>query len=349
MNRRRYVFLEGMRGIAALLVIFRHISVSGNDYPNPFHHSYLAVDLFFLLSGFVIAYAYDERLAKGAMSAGEFILRRLIRLYPLFIFSLVFCLVGTFLRGLSGDSDILLSGLLTVFFLPSHLPENDCFYPLNVVFWTLFAELLVNGIYALLRPMLTRRVLIAIVVTAAGFLLWEAFVHTMNLNGGARWGMDSFLLGFSRALFGFCAGLLLFRLRGNSTYPRALVWLNLGAVLFVLTFPGLHTWDGLIDILAVLVVFPACIFFSQADAPPRAAVLLAFMGGCSYPLYVMHIPVFKLFFLFSGVGECTPAVLACLCGGLVVLSALLHYYYDIPMRRWLQNRWPDNGAKPLPA
>src|ERR1700692_1948753 len=88
--RNRYAYLDGIRGLAAILVLVRH---TGNFWHFGFYRSYLAVDLFFILSGFVIAYAYDEKLREGAISFTQFLKIRLIRLYPVFLMSLVMCAI----------------------------------------------------------------------------------------------------------------------------------------------------------------------------------------------------------------------------------------------------------------
>lgn len=79
-EKPHYILLDGLRGVAALMVLVFHVFdvCSSNIIP----HGYLAVDLFFVLSGFVIGYAYDDRWQQG-LTAGQFFRRRLIRLHPM--------------------------------------------------------------------------------------------------------------------------------------------------------------------------------------------------------------------------------------------------------------------------
>src|SRR5450631_2286933 len=80
-----YPILDGLRGVAAILVVAFHIfeTHSTSHLDQIINHGYLAVDFFFLLSGFVVGYAYDDR--WGRMSTWEFIKIRLVRLHPLVI------------------------------------------------------------------------------------------------------------------------------------------------------------------------------------------------------------------------------------------------------------------------
>src|ERR1700679_45238 len=157
--RRKYHTLDGIRGVAAIMVLVFHagsyfgalgIQISKSE-------SYLAVDLFFVLSGFVIAEAYAKRLSKGP-SAVDFMKIRVIRLYPLYLLGL---LIGTvFILGhlrLGDNSLNQWSGsilakdfLCALFMLPT--PFSSSLYPINLPSWSLLFELIVNGLYAFLYP-----------------------------------------------------------------------------------------------------------------------------------------------------------------------------------------------------
>src|ERR1700710_2350874 len=85
-TKSHYEILDGLRGVASLLVVAFHVFETfngGSRFKQIINHGYLAVDFFFLLSGFVVAYAYDDR--WGKMSQWEFYKRRLIRLQPMVI------------------------------------------------------------------------------------------------------------------------------------------------------------------------------------------------------------------------------------------------------------------------
>src|ERR1700722_15456070 len=143
MTVNRYTFLDGVRGIAAIFVFTRHASDFWGWRP---YRSYLAVDLFFLLSGFVIAYAYDERLRNKKMSTRQFLLTRLIRLYPMFLLSVVLSSVVVIWKSAMGTQEHSTAGeilgvfALTALFLPSKMQGNADLFPLNGPYWSLFYE-----------------------------------------------------------------------------------------------------------------------------------------------------------------------------------------------------------------
>ena len=89
-SKPRYEILDGLRGVAAVIVLSFHlleVYSKGQQY-TIINHGYLAVDFFFILSGFVVGYAYDDR--WGRMSLSDFFKRRLVRLHPMLIFGTLF-------------------------------------------------------------------------------------------------------------------------------------------------------------------------------------------------------------------------------------------------------------------
>ena len=157
MTRNRYAFLDGIRGIAAIFVLTRHTE---NYWNFSLYRSYLAVDLFFILSGFVISCAYDEKLKTGVISFKKFITIRLVRLYPAFLVSLVICSIILIFRTVSKhhENQMLLTEavsliIATAFFLPYKIGGNSDLFPINGPYWSLFFELVVNAIYAAARPL----------------------------------------------------------------------------------------------------------------------------------------------------------------------------------------------------
>ena len=148
--KQHYDILDGLRGVAALLVIVYHVFECFGWTPVP--HGYLAVDFFFVLSGFVIGYAYDSRWSEG-LSVGHFFKRRLIRLHPMVIMGTLIGAVCFFLQGsVRWDGShvsagwVMVAMLLGMLMLPlwpgaaADVRGNGELFPLNGPSWSLFFE-----------------------------------------------------------------------------------------------------------------------------------------------------------------------------------------------------------------
>ncbi|UTY55798.1 acyltransferase [Massilia sp. erpn] len=362
MNHNKFAFLDGLRGMAAIFVLTRH---TGDLWHINFFHSYLAVDLFFILSGFVIAYAYDEKLRSGVMGFGNFVLTRLIRLYPVYLLSLLLCTAVWLFKAAMhktdsawGTEEILLSASLAAFFLPSQLGGGNSLFAINGPYWSLFYELVVNILYAACRRWLSTGVLGAVIVLSGGVVTASA-LHNGTLDIGYSWGTVAIAAGFCRALFGISLGLLLFRKKtpllqalSGWTGAAALPWLSFLLVAIVLALPDAAAANAWIDLLAVLIVFPAAVLLAALPGRSRLQGGLLALGSASYPLYVLHIP---LGMLASALLKKWGAKLAPFSGisfvaVLILLSLLLEKRADIPLRRWLSQRLlPAKPAKALGA
>ncbi|MFW2830061.1 acyltransferase family protein [Sphingomonas sp. ID0503] len=280
----RFVFLDGLRGVAAMMVVIYHYTFAG-PAENAMQHGYLAVDFFFLLSGFVIAAAYEDRLRTRADYCARFLVARAIRLYPLVILT---TLVG--FAAVDGPKDMasLLSNMLLLPEL-TRLGREDSFV-LNVAMWSLAMEVLVNILYAVtVRRWLSDRVLIGIVAVSLVGVLYVAATSN-DLNIGARAGTLPATL--MRTLFSFALGILIYRWRGWLMPARpaspALVLLTFAALLAA---PYHAPVNGLFDALAVTVFFPLVLIagasvvlnFTQAEG-------CRILGELSYPLYAIQFP-----------------------------------------------------------
>lgn len=276
---QKFPTMDGLRGVAALFVVARHTHAYWLNLP---FRSYLAVDLFFLLSGFVIAHSYEQKLASGQMSTRHFLVTRLIRLYPLYLLSL-------FLALAISASPLTWSTVVRGVFMVPSLYEGSLF-PLDVVYWSLFFELVVNALYVFARPVLTNT-LLAFVVGFFGLLL----VYLARLSGGNYLGFEGLpihlLGGIVRSVFGILFGILLYRHRHRIGGWALHFGGGLGALIvvcFVLCSPGVGRFDWLVDSVVVLAVFPIAILCSQGRPPARWIPLLTVLGAASYPLYLFH-------------------------------------------------------------
>ncbi len=354
----RFETLDAIRGIAAMMVISRHTELFGTAGAES--HSYLAVDLFFMLSGFVIAHAYERHLRSGALTPLRFVAIRLVRLYPMFL--LAVCLatfvaltrpefepnvLSKWTSPHSSALEILGSAALTLFFLPSRLGDSVLLFPLNTAFWSLMFEVVVNILYACVYGKLTLKVLWGVVI-ATGLCLGVVALRRNGLEMGWSWSISSLVYGSIRATFGFMAGVLLLRLfsaRGpiNSNVRAVLM---LGLVAIPLALPDSGRLNGLIDAIAVLAFFPFAIAIG-APLHAHGALLRYFMwlGAASYPVYVLHVPSLILFERYvhqSGIGARPPLALflpAFFLLALVVTATWLDRHYDQRVRKWIIDRF----------
>ena len=142
-TKPHYDILDGLRGVAAIMVVWFHLfeAYATSHLDQRINHGYLAVDFFFILSGFVIGYAYDDRWKKK-MSVKDFLKRRLIRLHPMVVMGAVIGAVMFYFQGCSvwDVSAVSLSMLLTATLLNALLipatPGSEIrglgeMYPLN--------------------------------------------------------------------------------------------------------------------------------------------------------------------------------------------------------------------------
>ena len=343
MNQNRYVFLDAIRGVAAILILIRH---TGSYWHFNFYHSYLGVDLFFILSGFVIAYAYDEKLEKGVINLQNFFLIRLIRLYPVFILSVFFCTVLLVLNlTLSSQAinsiEILSLVAMTALFLPSLVIGSNSIFPMNATYWSLFFELVANFIYAVSRPFLTNIVLGGI-VTASGLLIILSSYHHGNLDNGYQWGGASILTGFSRSIFGVFMGLMLHRHRvllvesfGSFISP----WVACFVLTMILISPDFGQFNWILDAFFVVVIFPIAVIFASQGKNTRLEKYFLILGSASYPVYVLHKPIGELFskLIHGKEHEFAPVSGLILVLVLVAFSVWFEKKYDIPIRKYISN------------
>jgi peptidoglycan/LPS O-acetylase OafA/YrhL len=319
----RYQTLDGLRGLAALAVAIFHVRPLVSPY---FPGGYLAVDLFFCLSGFVLAHAYDRKLASS-MSFGEFARVRLIRLWPMYVvgaaLGAVLGLVLAAKPAAAPPPHLAATIGLSVLFLPTWGPR---LYPFDGPAWSLLLELGVNAAYALLFLRLTTRRLLVLVGLAGVGIFIQALRHG-STAAGATWG--SLPLGICRSTYGFFLGVLICRFRRRMpAVPIPGIVLAV-VLLAAMEFAPPKAVHGLYDADFVLVVAPLIVLIGSQARPWRGAATL---GQISYPLYAIHWPLLVLVGMAAreAVGPMLAAVVAA-----VALAWLLSRYVDAPVRAWL--------------
>jgi peptidoglycan/LPS O-acetylase OafA/YrhL len=342
----RLATLDGLRGVAAIIVVVGHGASRLAGGPVLAHFP-LAVDFFFILSGYVIAHAYESKLRAG-MSPWWFVRLRLIRLYPLIIAggalgALLFALRAA-LDSRPLGADWLLSGMATALLIPTPIdiatPDGHA-YAFNVPAWSLLPELAANFAYAFAIRSLTPKVLAgfivigAVVVTAIGF----AF-NTLDIGST----FVALPLGFGRVIFPFLTGVALFRLNRAGLLPHCQVppgLLYLGLTLILCAPQTL--FPGVFDILATLLAFPLIVAIGANTQTTGLGAETAHLAGrISFAVYILHASIIRplgsigVELNLSGVAFAAWIALEVL----VVLAAayIATRWYDEPIRASLAHR-----------
>lgn len=368
-TKPHYEILDGLRGVAALLVVFYHIFeglsfAAGGTLITTINHGYLAVDFFFILSGFVIGYAYDDRLGK-TMSLGNFFKRRLIRLHPMIVMGAVLGVVFYCLQGCVrwdgthvATSMIMLALLCAMFFIPAtpgasyDIRGNGEMFPLNGPSWSLFFEYIGNILYALFIQRLSKKALTLLVILLGAGLAWFALSDAAGYGMiGVGWTLDgiNFLGGSLRMLFPFTLGIWLSR--GFKPVPvRGAFWICSLILLLLFLVPYIEgsepiSLNGLFESVCILLIFPFLVRLgaSGKTTDKRSTQICKFLGDISYPLYAVHYPIMYLFYAWLidkkiyDIADCWAMALAVYIG-CVILAYLCLKFYDEPIRRYLAKR-----------
>jgi peptidoglycan/LPS O-acetylase OafA/YrhL len=334
-NKPHFEILDGLRGVAAIaVVVFHFMEIAVPDPEKNFiAHAYLAVDFFFCLSGFVIAYAYDDKMA--AIGIAQFLKRRLVRLHPLVIIGSVLGLL-TFLFDPISDLHQTYGNKIWMIPLPIVKERYLNLFHLNPPTWSLFWEYIANVFYALFIVRLPKKVLWVLTVVAAVALVYESWQST-HLSVG--WGGDNIMGGGIRVSFSFLAGMVIYRSRWIIRSKLGFVSLSI-LLLPAFLFPFSKTNSWIADPLIVIIYFPLLIMLGAgALTQKKTQALCRFSGKISYPLYMVHYPFIWIF--FSYVEKYKPAmheiiwIVVVGTALLLTLAYLVMKYIDEPVRKWL--------------
>lgn len=368
-SKAHYDLLDGLRGVAALLVMWYHVfegyAFAGGTMIETLNHGYLAVDFFFILSGFVISYAYDDRWGKN-LSMGNFFKRRLIRLHPMVIMGAVlgaitFCLQGSVQWDGThiATSMIMLSLLCTILFIPAmpgvgyEVRGNGEMFPLNGPCWSLFFEYIGNILYALfIRRLPTKALAVLVVLLGAGLATFAITDVSGYGNIGVGWTLDAvnFLGGSLRMLFPFSLGMLLAR-NFRPIKVRGAFWICTILLIVLFSVPFLEgtesfSRNGVYEAFCIIIAFPILLWIgaSGSTTDNRSTKICKFLGDISYPLYVVHYPFMYLFYawliknqLFT-FGETWQVALGVYAWNILIAYLCLRLY-DEPVRKYLANRF----------
>ena len=372
-TKPHYALLDGLRGVAALLVVIYHIfegfafaettNGEGSGLISTLNHGHIAVDFFFILSGFVISYAYDDRWQK--MTLGGFFKRRLIRLHPMLVMGAVIGTI-TFLIGgreqwdgtvtpIGGVALALLLTALMIPALPGSMHEvrgNGEMFPLNGPQWSLFFEYIGNIIYALIIRRLSTRLLAVLVALLAALHTW---IFVWDLSGydsvGIGWTIDTinFWGGLVRMLFPFTVGMLLAR----TFKPRKIkytFWICSAILLATFAVPYIASecslsMNSLYEVVCIAFVFPIIVWLGACGSTEGSTGRISgLLGDLSYPLYIVHYPVMYLFYAWLIDKHFYSFEDTLLMPAIVVAVSIALAYaclklYDEPVRKWLAHKF----------
>ena len=363
-SKPRYEILDGLRGVAALMVVIFHcfetyVPRFGTQIVN---HGYLAVDFFFVLSGFVIGYAYDDRWDK--MTTWGFFKRRLTRLHPMVIAGMV---VGASLFFFSGSYfpqtlkvewwKFVLCFVMGLFMIPCgkglDIRGWNELNSFNGPAWTLTLEYIGNILYVILFRHLPKVALAILAACCAVLTLdvtlgWDLFglfpegPHYTVIGG---WSLDpqQIYIGFTRLLYPFLCGLLISRiLPGHRTESNpsgspirikgGFWWCALAlVVLFSIPCigglkPGLA--DGLYQAICILLLFPVIVLTGAGSVTRHktSTKVCKFLGDISYPIYITHYPI--MYMQMSWVEDHADApvwIHVAVNAGVVIMSIIVAY------------------------
>lgn len=372
-SKPRYEILDGLRGVASVIVVIFHIfeSYSAGPAYQFINHGYLAVDFFFVLSGFVIGYAYDDR--WGKMGTWSFFKRRLVRLHPMVVFGTVVGICFYYLSqcglfpqiGNIPAWKVILAFVMGCLMIPCG-PRMDIrgwgeFNSFNGPNWSLTWEYLGNILYAFIFRRLPN-IILGILVAAAGFLTLDL---CLNLNvfglltearnsqmytpiGGWSLTSEQVYIGLTRLFYPFLAGLLLSRIGKRIRIQGGFWWCSviLAVVLFIPCVGGEGSiLNGIYNAFCIIVIFPLIVMIGAGSVinGAKGNRICDFLGQISYPLYITHYPLMyvQMCWVYSHPDAPLFAHLT-MNIGVVVLSVFIAWaalkLYDIPLRAWLKDR-----------
>ncbi|WP_343617616.1 acyltransferase [Flavobacterium sp.] len=346
-TKQHFEILDGLRGIAALAVVIFHFMewIFTDPSQNFIGHGFLAVDFFFCLSGFVIGYAYDDRIAK--MGLLKFFTARIIRLHPLVIAGSILGILAFLFDPFGGHLElystgkIILAFICSIFMIPLPVIADRGFnlFSFNAPAWSLFWEYIANIIYALVLYRVRRNYLLFLTILAAAAICFVAY-NSGNLLGG--WSGSTFWDGFARISYSFLAGLLIYR--SNWIIKNNLDFLGLSALLLLAFIIPFSEWNWFTEPLVVLFYFPLLISLGAgAVLKPSLKKVCAFSGNISYPLYMTHYAVLWMFGnYYTNYKPDTNQLILIIVPSIIFLvgfAYLVMVLYDIPLRKYLSRKW----------
>lgn len=380
MKPYRYEILDGLRGVAALMVVVFHMSEAFSYDPvfKHLNHGYLCVDFFYVLSGFVIGFAYEGRMKSGLMSRWDFLKARFIRLQPMVLFGILlgaglfFFQECNYYAGI-GNASVwyVIQNMVMSFFMIPVTPEfnvraNTEMFVLNIPQWSMVFEYIANILFCLFVFKLGKKGLMVLVglfalmivdsaLTLNLFGMLQPHDYPCSLNAGWSLTAEQFYIGVARVGFSFFTGLLLFRLiykegaalKKTRTPIFAICSFIIIAIVCVDQIGGYEhpLYDGIFNLICVFILCPFTVWFGsqRIELSQRTKNVCDFLGRLSYPLYLAHYPLIYLFFTWMDTHhDASFCILAFTSTATFLLCVALGYaalkLWDEPIRKWLAKK-----------
>lgn len=359
-SAKTFYALDGMRGLAAIIIFFRHVNAHLPGYTASC--SFLAVDFFFCLSGFVIAHAYEHRLSEG-MSPVEFMKQRIIRLYPLALLALLIAGITSVLTPAGQDYHADLpafaaSMVLGMLFIPAPhaVTEIGRLWTLNPPGWSILCEITVNACFAFFfKGLTTRRLAAVAALGAAGIVVSAVVYHSLDLG----YALSNLFGGMSRVFFAFPLGIIIYRNWRTAPQPSNLpVHFSVPALILIaaLIAPVPPQWQIVYAVATIFAVVPALIAFAaRIDVTGRfASAILLYLGSISYAVYILQDPIRRLtrtivlthFHADQKSFSVTTALIGLAC--FFLICAVVDCFYDRPVRQKLKRFFAGHSSTVTP-
>ena len=372
-TKPHFELLDGLRGTAAILVVFYHIfegfsfaeitNRAGDGIIRTLNHGHMAVDFFFILSGFVISYAYDDR--WNSMSTWQFFKRRLTRLHPMLIMGAIIGFITFAIAGFGRWDGTAASTvwavtamLLTMLMIPAlpgapyEVRGNGEMFPLNGPGWSLFFEYLGNILYALIMRRMSTKILTITTILLGAVHAWF-FIG--NISGydmiGVGWTIDevNFWGGLVRMLFPLSMGMLLAR-TFRARRIKGAFWICSIALIVLFAVPpvastGNISLNSLYEFICIAFIFPLIVWVGACGSTggKLTSKTNRLLGDLSYPLYIVHYPIMYIFYAWLiekehyTLSDC-PGTSLLVVTASILLALLCLKLYDEPVRRWLSRK-----------
>jgi peptidoglycan/LPS O-acetylase OafA/YrhL len=338
-----------MRGLCALIVAVHHFDATVQT-GHLFNHGWLSVDVFFVLSGFVIALVYEGRLRAGPCFS-TFLRARAKRLIPTQTIGTLVGATSVLALYLHGDMAAIrgfgpwaltVATIYALFLLPIDLsPVAGTFaywremFPINPPIWSLQGEWVINVIYGRMLYAMKTGTLVAVSLIPAAYLLYLIF------NSGAGW--DGMLPGIARAVTGFVAGIVIFRVQEFRAFRRLPIVrpeIIFAIWFFICSVPRTGT-QPIFEAAAAMFIAPVLVALLVRGDRPLARPWLI-LGRLSYPLYASHFAIvnFTNVFLSATGWRHRPLLLA----PMIAAALMLAWAID-----WAVARFQYSGVTVAPS